>query len=115
MDSQEGFSSRGIVALFGGVALCMWGLGVCLGIGIGYDEMISSFVPVTFRIVWQLVKGACLIAMGVCVVKEEIECVDCRAQAAYLQQKLHEIRRLRVHDWESFSGPTVENDVSSDE
>ena len=62
---SQGFSHRGIVALCGSSALFLWGLVVALGTGIGYDQPIHSPIPLSGRIVWQLIKGGCLIAMAV--------------------------------------------------
>ena len=94
--ASKGFSFRGIIALCGGMALFLWGLSVCLGVGVGYDRPIESLNLFASGVLWQLFKGACLITMAVAVVKEEIDAVESRAQAAFLQATLMECEKRHM-------------------
>jgi len=87
--TSQGMSLRGLFAVCGGVALFMWGLAVALGTGIGYYQPIASLIPVSGRVLWQLLKGACLITMAVAVVKEEIYAAESRERVAFLEAKLN--------------------------
>ncbi len=68
----------------------LWGLAVALGTGIGYDRPIASLIPLTGRVLWQLFKGGCLIAMAVAVVKEAIDAAESRADVTFLNKTLIE-------------------------
>ena len=52
------------VALLGSILLFIWCVCVALGMGLGYNNPIDSYLD-SWAAVWQGVKGACLIAIAI--------------------------------------------------